>query len=52
MDLGVPCDVTGTGEAPTSSKPDISAYTSCLILPGHDLKPSWGAISPGMIIEN
>ena len=32
--------VLGAGKAPAGSKPDISAYISCLILPGHDLKPS------------
>jgi hypothetical protein len=32
--------VLGPGIPATDSRPDISAYTSCLILPGHDLKPS------------
>ena len=40
MNLEKSCDGTGFSDAPAGSKADISAYTSCLILPGHDLKPS------------
>ena len=42
-DVGLNLDMTGvsgTGTEPSGSNSDISAYTSCLILPGHDLKPS------------
>ena len=42
-EVGLDLDMTGvsgTGPEPAGSRPDISAYISCLILPGHDLKPS------------